>query len=160
MSDFLKRIYLNKPLYKALKNSDLLITLIFLPACAALLALSLLASWQRAVCTLLSLAVPFVLVSLFRRVVNLKRPYEVYGFYEESPRDKRRASFPSRHTLSATLISVLFFSYSLPVGIVLSALTLTLAALRVLLGYHFVRDVVAAIIIGAVGAVLGMIILL
>ena len=160
MSDFLKKIYLNKPLYKALKVSDLLITLIFLPACAVLLVLAFFASWQRALCTALALAVPFLLVSLLRRVVNLARPYEVYGFYEVPPRDKHAASFPSRHTLSATLISVLFFSYSLPVGIVLSALTLALAVLRVLLGYHFVRDVAAAIIIGAVGAVLGMIILL
>ena len=52
------------------------------------------------------LGIPFVLVSLMRRYIGAPRPYEVYDFFENRPKDSEKNSFPSRHAFSIFAIGV------------------------------------------------------
>ena len=108
---------------------------------------------------LIIMGVPFVLVTLLRRVIDLKRPYGVYGFYEEPPKDKKGRSFPSRHAFSAFVIgTTAVFLYPL-VGGVLLLFGILLSVCRVLLGIHFIRDVLCGALIGVASALIGVLIL-
>lgn len=103
--------------------------------------------------------VPFIAVSVFRRVLNAPRPYEVYQFFgEELPKNKKGCSFPSRHAFSAFVIGTLAAFTSLPLGIALLIFAVAMSSARVLLGVHFIRDVVAGGAIGALSAVIGWLI--
>ena len=68
------------------------------------------------------------------------------------------SSFPSRHAFSAFAIAVALLPEFMPLGIVLLAFGTALCAVRVLLGLHFVRDVVAGAVIGIVASVIGLLI--
>lgn len=100
--------------------------------------------------------VPFIAVSVFRRVLNAPRPYEVYPFFgEDLPKNKKGRSFPSRHAFSAFVIGTLTLLTDPFLGIPLLLCALAMSAARVLLGVHFVRDVVAGGAIGIASAVIG-----
>lgn len=101
-------------------------------------------------------AAPFVIVSIARRLINSKRPYEVYGFYESKPKEKAGRSFPSRHIFSAFLIATLMCIYSPILAAVLFMLGAILAASRVLLGIHFISDVVFGALIGILSGALAI----
>ncbi len=106
-----------------------------------------------------SLGVPFILVTVLRKLINAPRPYEVYNFFDDPPKDKRGQSFPSRHVFSGFAISVsaiFTFPALAAVGITLS---LGLCVARVLLGIHFIRDVAAGALVGIATAILGIILL-
>ena len=102
--------------------------------------------------------IPFVIVTLIRRLINAPRPYELYDFYEKKPKEKSGKSFPSRHVYSASVIAVLTLYVYPIVGGVLVFFAIALAALRVLLGIHFIRDVVAGSVVGALSAIIGVLI--
>ncbi len=107
---------------------------------------------------LVSTGVPFLAVTVLRKLMDAPRPYEVLTFFETPPRAKRGQSFPSRHVFSVFVIgSVLCFS-NLFVGILLLVAGAVLSLVRVLLGYHFVRDVVAGGLIGVLSGVVGALI--
>jgi len=104
---------------------------------------------------------PFLTVSVFRKLYSAKRPYEVYDFSSlgiESPKEKKGSSFPSRHVFSIFLIGTLAFPYALPLAVCLLVFGVMLGACRVLLGIHFVRDVVAGALIGVASGVIGLLI--
>ena len=101
--------------------------------------------------------VSFVLLSLFRKAVNRKRPYEVYGVPSLIPKDTQGNSFPSRHVFSIFVIAMtwLYLFPWKPAGMLLLAAGLLLAGLRVLAGVHFLSDVAAGALIGILSAVIG-----
>ena len=100
--------------------------------------------------------IPFILVDVFRRIINAKRPYELYDFYECPPKKREGRSFPSRHAYSAFVIATLAFAFSIPAGIVMACLGLALCVSRVLLGIHFIRDVLCGAAVGIIAGVLGL----
>jgi len=104
--------------------------------------------------------VPLVLVSIMRKLISAPRPYELHDFYEKKPKDKKGESFPSRHVFSAFAIGTLAFTVSHFLTLALILVGLALAVSRVLLGMHFIRDVAAGALAGAVCGVLGIIILI
>ena len=104
-------------------------------------------------------AVPFACVSVVRRIVGAPRPYELLEFYDRAPKKKKAHSFPSRHVFSVFLIGTVLLAENLPIGILLLSLGVLLAVFRVLLGIHFIRDVVAGAISGAISGVIGILIL-
>lgn len=111
---------------------------------------------------LLAALIPFLLVSVMRCVINAKRPYELYDFSSfagGAPKRKLGRSFPSRHVASAFLIGVLLIPYSLPLAVLSLVLGAVLSVCRVLLGIHFIRDVVVGAVIGVISGVLGILIL-
>ncbi|MBQ7387174.1 MAG: phosphatase PAP2 family protein [Clostridia bacterium] len=106
-----------------------------------------------------SLAVPFLVVSVLRVIINAPRPYEVLGIYENLPKNKRGRSFPSRHAFSVFAIAVTAFPTYPALAVTGIILGVGLCIARVLLGIHFVRDVLAGALIGIASAAFGLIIL-
>lgn len=107
---------------------------------------------------------PFFVVGLLRQIIAAPRPYELYSFYEECPKrrffrkstpEKGGASFPSRHAYSAFAIGTVL-SFVDPWCILIFGIpAVVMCVCRVLLGIHFIRDVVAGAAIGVVAGVLG-----
>ena len=110
--------------------------------------------WYDSLIAASAAALGYVTVTVLRRVINRPRPYEVYDFYTVKPKEKSGQSFPSRHCYSAFVISTLSWLVSPLVFAALLLAAIIIALTRVLLGIHFVRDVVCG---GALGAVFGVI---
>ena len=109
---------------------------------------------------LLSLGVPFVAVTVLRRALNARRPYEVYSdLFDITPRRRSGASFPSRHAYSAFAIAVCTFPISVALGCTLLLFSALLCLSRVLLGVHFVRDVVTGALIGIISQIIGLLLI-
>ena len=94
--------------------------------------------------------ISFVLVTILRRAIDAPRPYTVFNTPPVIPKDTRGNSFPSRHTFSIFIIGMTFCACC-PIpwaGPVVLALGCVLAALRVVGGVHFPRDVIAGAALG------------
>jgi membrane-associated phospholipid phosphatase len=97
-----------------------------------------------------------------RYLINSPRPYEVFDIDEfKVMREERKSgrSFPSRHVFSAFLIGMLWLPYSVPFGVAALMLGAFLGLQRVLLGIHFIRDVITGAVIGIVSGLVGILIL-
>lgn len=103
-------------------------------------------------------AAPYIVVSLARLIINAPRPYEVYDFYEVPPKKKSGRSFPSRHVFSSVSVGTMICFFEPWLGVVIILSGLAMGVCRVLLGIHFIRDVLAGAIIGAATSVIGMLI--
>ena len=100
--------------------------------------------------------VPFVIVSIMRKLIAAPRPYELFEFYEKKPKGKAGQSFPSRHVFSVFVIATVLFAWEPVIAAGLVVLGVVLAFLRVALGIHFVRDAVAGGLIGIVSGIIGL----
>ncbi|MBE6537001.1 MAG: phosphatase PAP2 family protein [Ruminococcaceae bacterium] len=103
--------------------------------------------------------VPFIALSVMRVLINAPRPYELFEFYEKKPKGKSGRSFPSRHVFSVFVIGTVLVPSNALLGIGILVLGAMLAAMRVLLGVHFIRDVAAGALIGTISGALGLLIL-
>lgn len=83
-----------------------------------------------------------IAVTIMRRIINAKRPYEVYDYTPAVNKGTKGKSFPSRHTASAFIIAMAFLYLDVKVGVVMLVLATIIGITRVLSGVHFVRDVV------------------
>lgn len=94
--------------------------------------------------------VAFVLLSVFRSRVNAPRPYEVFDAKPVISKDSKGKSFPSRHVFSIFLIATTFLAVcpNAAFGLVIEALGIALAAIRVMAGVHFPRDVIMGALLG------------
>ena len=93
-------------------------------------------------------ALGFITVTVARKLINSKRPYEVYSFYIEPPRSKKGEAHPSRHCYSAAVIATLSWLLSPWLTLGVGVLAAVIAVTRVVTGVHFVRDVLAGLLIG------------
>ena len=104
-------------------------------------------------------AVSFVLVTIFRKMINVPRPYEKFEIPPVIEKDTKGKSFPSRHVFSVFIIAVaIFYSHPGP-GILIALIGIVMAVIRVLGGVHEPRDVIAGAAIGLVCGVVGFYIL-
>lgn len=87
------------------------------------------------------------IVSLFRKIVNAKRPYEC-GITPLFMKKRAGNSFPSRHLLCAAVISYVSFSYLIPVGIAATIFEIVLSYTRFTCGWHFPRDLFFGMLFG------------
>lgn len=116
--------------------------------------------WQKDEVLLRTVLVPggsFMLLSIFRYVVNRPRPYEAFEVPPIIKKDTKGKSFPSRHVFSATIIAMTFLLVS-PwnwIGVVFLIVSLLLAVVRVVSGVHYISDVVAGIVVAVFAAVVG-----
>ena len=101
----------------------------------------------------------FIGVSVFRYLVNRRRPYEAFELPPVIPKETSGRSFPSRHVFSAAIIAFTFLAIPqvMWIGIVLLMCTVLLAVIRVLSGVHYISDVVAA---GVIAAAIALVFLL
>jgi len=155
MKDLLLRIWENRALTLSLKLLSHLTSLLSVAAFGYLCYLALAVSPAVLIKVCVTLALPFLAVTLIRRKINAPRPYELYGFTEQAPRSRKGASFPSRHAHSAFAIGTLLCLFHPALGAVLLALALGMCAARVLLGIHFVRDVAAGALTGVISSLIG-----
>ena len=107
---------------------------------------------------ILTCGIPFIILSIVRARIDAPRPLEVYGL--SFPNEKREGrSFPSRHAFSVFSIgtAIAFVEPLLAIGVLL--LGVLLSAARVLIGKHFVRDVLVGGLVGIATSLVGMSIL-
>lgn len=156
-----ERVYSRPRLTVALYYLSLLASAVIAISYAAVLGFELFRNLVFGAELLAVTLIPFILGTVLRRVINRPRPYEAL----DTPlleglrvKGRRGESFPSRHTLSAMLIGSAVCFIHLPLGIVLLGLGVCVGACRVLLGYHFLSDVLAGGAVGALSGVVGMII--
>ncbi len=98
-------------------------------------------------------AIGFLLVTVLRAAINAPRPYESMGIPAITPKETKGKSFPSRHAACGAVIAVTAVFTAPPLGWVLLAVSLLIAASRVMAGVHFIKDVLAGWCMGAlVGA--------
>ena len=136
--------------------SSALCVLVF---CIQLLLSTLDGEYLTAIGVAASCAIGLLTVTLMRKIINAPRPYEFYDFYEQKPRDKSGQSFPSRHAYSAFVIAVISWLLHPAVSISLFVVGICLSVARVLLGIHFVRDVLVGAALGIISGVLGILII-
>lgn len=108
------------------------------------------------------LAVPFIVfagITVIRKCINAPRPYEVTNVPPLIKKDKRGQSFPSRHVVSATVISMAGLYLNIWLGIGLMAVSVVIGFMRVVAGVHFVKDVVAGFAISIISGIIGFFIL-
>lgn len=104
---------------------------------------------------LLPPAAGFLGVTLFRRVKNSPRPHQVWDIEPLLSRRKDGQSFPSRHTYSIFAIASTF-GFLWPVtGALLLIAGIILAAVRVIGGVHFIKDVLAGAACGLLTGLAG-----
>ena len=160
MEAVLKKVYESRRTSLSLKIISHASAIIGAFAYIAILIYSYIEDPVRALKLVVFAAVPFVAVSIMRRLIKAPRPYELYDFYGVPPKNKKGQSFPSRHVFSAFVIAALSYTVSPWLAAALLALGICLAVSRVLLGIHFIRDVVAGALIGIISGVFGIIIIL
>ena len=100
-------------------------------------------------------AVTFFVCTVFRKFLNRKRPYERMDIHPLIVKHKKGQSFPSRHTVSAVIIAMSAFYINKIFGIMMFAIALLVGVLRILAGVHYVKDVVAGIVMGVIFGVVG-----
>ena len=100
-------------------------------------------------------AIGFVGVTLFRKIFNAKRPYQLLDIQPLLSRRKEGQSFPSRHAFSIFMIAMAVGYVWLPLGIVFAVLGVLLACVRVIGGVHFPKDVIAGAVIAVVWGLAG-----
>lgn len=160
MEKTLRRVYENKGLTLALKIFSHIVGAFSVVVFGVMLVFYYQNSLSAAIAYLAALGLPFALVSLIRLLIDAKRPYQLYDFYDVKPKKKSGSSFPSRHAFSAFAIGTLALFSHTALGIILLVLGALMCVCRVLLGMHFIRDVACGAIIGAVSSVIGALILL
>lgn len=100
-------------------------------------------------------AVSFVVVTVFRKIVNEPRPYEKYDLPPVIDKDTRGKSFPSRHVFSVFVIAVTVFVRNPVAGCILAVIGVMIAVIRVIGGVHTVWDVAAGAAVGILSGVIG-----
>lgn len=100
-------------------------------------------------------AVSFVVVTLFRKIVNEPRPYEKYDLPPVIDKDTRGKSFPSRHVFSVFVIAITVFVRNPVAGCILAVIGIMIAVIRVIGGVHTIWDVAAGAAVGILSGVIG-----
>ena len=89
--------------------------------------------------------IAFISVTIIRKLINRKRPYE-YMNIKPLVNHKLGQSFPSRHTLSAMIIALVTFSINSALGIIMIIIAVIIGICRILAGVHHISDVIAGVI--------------
>ena len=156
-AELISKIYKNRALCAFLHAVDALSVFLCAIALITVLAFDIAtADYYSLLSAVLTLGVPFVFVSLIRRILSFPRPFEVYSLGVDIKH--RGGSFPSRHAYSAFAIGTYLVFVNIPLGIAVLSLGVIISVVRVLLGLHFVRDVLTGGAIGVVGAIIGALI--
>ena len=91
-------------------------------------------------------ATGFFLLTLIRKGINRKRPYETLNIQPLIIKDKKGHSMPSRHVFSMTIIAVSWLMISPIIGSILLICSLMMGMIRVVGGVHYPSDVLVGFI--------------
>lgn len=94
-------------------------------------------------------ACTFLTVTVLRKVIDRKRPYEQWDIEPVIYKETKGKSMPSRHVCSAVIISIMIFLRWPAAGIFYFAVTFCIAVIRVIGGVHYPEDVIAAALLAA-----------
>ncbi len=100
-------------------------------------------------------AVSFVCLSVVRKIINVPRPYEKFDIPPVLEKDTTGKSFPSRHVFSVFMIAMTVFYEHPGAGILLGIIGLLLGIVRVAVGVHEPKDIVAGAIAGIACGLIG-----
>lgn len=99
-------------------------------------------------------AISFIVLSLIRKMICKKRPYELYDIDPIIHKESTGNSMPSRHIFSATIISMCFMYFHVPTGITMLLISVIASYIRVIGGVHFPIDVIIGYICGILSGLL------
>lgn len=88
----------------------------------------------------------FFFVTIFRKIMNRPRPHVTFKF-EPLCYHKENESFPSRHSASAFIIAFMAFLLDYYLGWFLFIIACLISISRVLVGLHYISDVLASFLI-------------
>lgn len=99
--------------------------------------------------TLLKPLFAFLLVTIFRKVINRQRPYEKMNI---TPllQHKLGESFPSRHAISAMIIALVCMDVNMVLGTFALIIAFMICLSRILAGVHYISDVFVSIVIAII----------
>jgi undecaprenyl-diphosphatase len=97
----------------------------------------------------LTAALGVVLYKLIKGSLNRERPFASYRAVKELVPALDRYSFPSGHTLHATLFTIMLAHYYPALLVIAAPFSLSVALSRVMLGLHYPTDVLAGLVVGA-----------
>lgn len=123
---------------------------VFMPLVYGLVLIDafLIEGWKGLFALLFLPAIGFGLLTAIRKRLNQARPYEKWAIQPLLAKDTSGKSMPSRHVFSATVISMcLLYFFWLP-GLICLLLSAGLAAVRVIGGVHYPKDVVIGYLCG------------
>ena len=123
---------------------------VFMPLVYGLVLIDafLIESWKGLLAFFFLPAIGFGLLSAIRKRLNQARPYEKWSIQPLLAKDTSGKSMPSRHVFSATVISMcLLYFFWLP-GLICLLLSAGLAAVRVIGGVHYPKDVLVGYLCG------------
>ena len=157
--DFYKKIYEKQAAFyrahptakKALEIGNHALTAAVFVAYALLCLLRLLRNPEGAD-ALRILGVPLlclICVTLLRKLINRRRPYEREDIQPILDKKKKGQSFPSRHVASAFVIGVVLLRYCIPGGVLVLIAGSLLGWLRFSAGLHYPSDLFAGAVFGA-----------
>lgn len=88
----------------------------------------------------------FILVTVIRDVINRPRPFETLHI-KPLVKHKNGKSFPSRHAVSAIIIALTCLNINIYLGIILLIIGFMICLSRILVGVHYISDVLVSILI-------------
>ena len=146
----------NKRLERALVFANQILTgIVYISFPILLVALGYNKRFSELIKIVLVCGISFVLVSVFRYFFNAKRPYAMYGYEPVVAKEKEGQSMPSRHVFSAFVIACAFAYINPKFSIIYFVVATLIAIHRVIVGVHFIKDVVVGAVIGiASGSIL------
>lgn len=151
----LEKVYLN--LYsKANSHKQMvcfwnrILTYLFYISYPILLIWTFVFSYENLLKMILVPGISFAFVSLLRKIIARKRPYETFAFIPVISKESSCNSMPSRHIFSSTIISVLYFSINPLIGIIMLCFSGIEAWIRVIGGVHYISDVAVGMILGII----------
>ncbi|HCT64891.1 MAG TPA: phosphatase PAP2 family protein [Lachnospiraceae bacterium] len=93
--------------------------------------------------------ITFLVVTVTRNLLNLKRPFEELAFKPLLPHSVGRAC-PSRHAASSVIITFAVYYICPSLGIFTGILSIIICFTRVLTGVHYPRDVICGASLGII----------
>lgn len=99
-----------------------------------------------------------IISKMIKKNIDAKRPFEKLNI-KSIVYHKKGQSFPSNHSSSATIICIAIFYILKGQGIYLALLAIITGGSRVFSGIHYVKDVLAGFLIGALAGLIGFFIL-
>ncbi len=148
------KLGLKPELMNLIKKVNKLITLFMYLAYPITVAWMLYQRDPRVIKIILVPGVFFVLVSMVRKKINRKRPYEAWDIDNLIKKDTKGQSMPSRHVFSSTIISMAFCFLCWPIGVICLGLSAIEAVIRVAGGVHYPSDVVVGYVVGVLAGLL------